>query len=302
MLAHQRIVLDVVVPGEPTDRRASSPASRTYERSRESTDVDQHRRRRQPQLHQRQQRVAAGEELGVVAVLGEQRDRVVERVGAGVGERGGDHRLARHLRRAGEHRGDDVVVAGAAAEVALEALAHLGFVERRHPPGPATPRPSPCRACSSRTAGRGARGTRPASGAASSPSASPSMVVTDAAVGLRREHGARLHRLAVEQHGARAARRGIAADVGAGEADDLAQVLHEQRTGLDLVLGGCAVDRDVHPDGGVRGRHAGDTTRRPARPRRTPYVDQATRVSSTATSSEWLGPPWYTPLSGATSV
>src|SRR3954449_13582934 len=28
----------------------------------------------------------------------------------------------------------------------------------------------------------------------------------------------------------------------------------------------------------------------------------ATRVSSTATSSEWLGPPWYTPLSGATSL
>ena len=29
---------------------------------------------------------------------------------------------------------------------------------------------------------------------------------------------------------------------------------------------------------------------------------QATRVSSTATSSALLGPPWYTPLSGATSV
>ena len=28
----------------------------------------------------------------------------------------------------------------------------------------------------------------------------------------------------------------------------------------------------------------------------------ATRVSSTATSSEWLGPPWYTPFSGATSA
>jgi hypothetical protein len=29
---------------------------------------------------------------------------------------------------------------------------------------------------------------------------------------------------------------------------------------------------------------------------------QATRVSSTATSSEWLGPPWYTPFNGATSA
>ena len=60
-------------------------------RGRQAADVDEHRRGRQPQLHQRQQRVAAGEELGVVAVLGEQRDRFVDRVGAGVGERGGDH-------------------------------------------------------------------------------------------------------------------------------------------------------------------------------------------------------------------
>ena len=54
-------------------------------------DVDQHRRRRQPQLHQRQQRVAAGEQLGVVAVLGEQRDRVVGRVGPDVVEQRGNH-------------------------------------------------------------------------------------------------------------------------------------------------------------------------------------------------------------------
>ena len=59
------------------------------------------------------------------------------------------------------------------------------------------------------------------------------MVVTARAVGLGGEHRARLHRLAVEQHGARAARRGVAADVGAGEAEHVAQVLHEQRAGLD---------------------------------------------------------------------
>ena len=100
----------------------------------EPTDVDEHRRGRQPQLHERQQRVTAGEELGVVAVLGEQRDRFVDGVGAGVVERGRDHRRRRHLRRAREHRLDDVVVAGAAAEVALEALAHLGLGERRRPP------------------------------------------------------------------------------------------------------------------------------------------------------------------------
>ena len=96
----------------------------------EATDVDEHRRRRQPQLHQRQQRVPAGEQLGVVAVLGQHRDRLVDRVGPGVGEGGGDHAAPRHLGRAGHHRGHDVVVAGAAAEVALEPDAHLVLVER----------------------------------------------------------------------------------------------------------------------------------------------------------------------------
>ena len=78
----------------------------------------------QPQLHERQQRVAAGEELGLVAVLGEQRDRFVGRVGPHVVEGGGDH-VRTALAGRGEDRLDDVVVAGAAAEVALEALAHL---------------------------------------------------------------------------------------------------------------------------------------------------------------------------------
>ena len=37
-------------------------------------DVDEHGRRREAQLHQRDQRHAAGEQLGVVAVLGERGD------------------------------------------------------------------------------------------------------------------------------------------------------------------------------------------------------------------------------------
>jgi len=40
-----------------------------------AADVDQHRRRREPELHERQQRHAAGEELRIVAVLTDQRDR-----------------------------------------------------------------------------------------------------------------------------------------------------------------------------------------------------------------------------------
>ena len=53
--------------------------------------VDQQRRRGQPQLHQRQQRVSAGQELGVLAAVGERLDRIVERLRRGVVELGGDH-------------------------------------------------------------------------------------------------------------------------------------------------------------------------------------------------------------------
>ena len=66
----------------------------------------------------------------------------------------------------GQDRLDDVVVAGAAAEVALEALADLGLgrigilLQQRHR------RHHHARACSSRTGGRGSRGRPPASDAA----------------------------------------------------------------------------------------------------------------------------------------
>src|SRR5262249_16789206 len=43
-----------------------------------STDVDEDRRRGQPQLHQRQKRHAAGKQLGVVAVLTQRRDRLLD--------------------------------------------------------------------------------------------------------------------------------------------------------------------------------------------------------------------------------
>ena len=67
------------------------------------------------------------------------------------------------------------------------------------------------------------------------------------AVGLDGEHRARLHRLAVEEDGARPARRRVAADVGAGEAEHLPQVVDEQHPGLDLVLLRRAVDRHGYP-------------------------------------------------------
>ena len=50
--------------------------------------VHQQRRRRQPQLHQRQQRVAAGEELRVLAAVAQRAQRRVERLGSDVVELG----------------------------------------------------------------------------------------------------------------------------------------------------------------------------------------------------------------------
>ena len=65
------------------------------------------------------------------------------------------------------------------------------------------------------------------------------------ALGLQRQHRAALHRLAVEQHGAGAALAGVAADMGAGQAELLAQHFDQQALGVDLQLHGLAVDFEV---------------------------------------------------------
>ena len=77
----------------------------------------------------------------------------------------------------------------------------------------------------------------------------PSMVVTDCWSACDRQHGARLHRLAVQQHGARPAGRGVAADVGGLEPDHVAQVVREQQPRLDVGAGRLAVDGDLDLDG-----------------------------------------------------
>ena len=66
-----------------------------------------------------------------------------------------------------------------------------------------------------------------------------------AAVGLHGQHGAALHALAVEIDRAGAAVAGVAADDGADLAQLLAQVVDQQRPGLDLVGVGHAVDFEL---------------------------------------------------------
>ena len=72
------------------------------------------------------------------------------------------------------------------------------------------------------------------------------MVVTRAPAARRGQHGARLHRDAIDQHQAGAALRGVAADMGAGEAQVVAQELDQQRAVLDIGRDRLAVDGHFH--------------------------------------------------------
>src|ERR1700730_1915601 len=66
------------------------------------------------------------------------------------------------------------------------------------------------------------------------------------ALGLEREHGAALDRLAVHQDRAGAALACVAPDVGASQADHVPQVVHEQKPRLDLMLVVMTVDCRRH--------------------------------------------------------
>ena len=59
-------------------RRPPSP-SRDVGELGNAIEIDQHRRRGEPEVHRRNQALAAGERLGVGAVLGQQRQRLVQR-------------------------------------------------------------------------------------------------------------------------------------------------------------------------------------------------------------------------------
>ena len=158
---------DRLVPGRRPDGDLVAVDDPDVRQLRDRADVDEHGRRGQPQLHHRQQRVAAGEQLGVVAVLGAA-GRPPPPPNRPATYSNGEGIIA--LTRRGQHRPDDVVVAGAAAEVALQALPDLLLGRVRVLRAAARPSPSPCPACRSRTAARAPAGT-PACTGCSSPSA-----------------------------------------------------------------------------------------------------------------------------------
>src|SRR5690348_17984283 len=66
------------------------------------------------------------------------------------------------------------------------------------------------------------------------------------ALGLHRQQGAALDRVAVHVDDTGAALAGIAADMGPGEAQMLAQELNQQRAGLDIALNRLAVHRHAY--------------------------------------------------------
>ena len=84
--------LQVVVPGAGADRDLVAVHPHVVQLG-DPGDVDEHRRDRQPQLHDRQQRVPAGQDLGVLAVLGQGGDRLVDGRHAHVVELRRDHAL-----------------------------------------------------------------------------------------------------------------------------------------------------------------------------------------------------------------
>ena len=139
---------------------------------------------------------------------------------------------------------DDVHVAGAAAEVAADPLADLrlgrvGVLAEQ--PGGLHDHPRGAEAALEAVLVPERLLERMEGGAVGHALDGPDL----AAVGLDGEHRARLGALAVDVDGARAAVARVAADVGAGQPEVVAQEVDEQEARLDVGLVGLAVDGDA---------------------------------------------------------
>src|SRR5919204_836981 len=106
------------------------------------------------------------------------------------------------------------------------------------------------------------------------------------AVRLDCQHRAALDGLAVEQHRARAAVGGVAADVGAGQPQVVAEIMDEEEPRLHVSLARLAVDSDVHPN--VFRHISSSSERKPAGEKSTP-AEERTEHREQRTELE-LGP------------
>ncbi len=85
------------------DERAHAPQS-VFPRDlaeRQPVHVHEHGRPRKPHVQHRDEALPAGEHLRLVAVLGEERNRLIDRAGPLVAERDGLHRVTRASPRRG---------------------------------------------------------------------------------------------------------------------------------------------------------------------------------------------------------
>ena len=144
----------------------------------EPSDVDESARPDDPQLHDREERLTARERLRLR--VGERVERLVERRGPDVLDRGGDHAAASSRSVAAAARTESTIdwYPVQRQKLPLSArriVASSGSSARGR--GDRTPSGS-SRACRSRTGARAARRTRAGSDAARRPSAKPSIVVT----------------------------------------------------------------------------------------------------------------------------
>src|ERR1700694_6037781 len=97
LLLEQVGELDVVVAGQRPDRDVPVVLANVVKVA-DPADVDQERRRREPELHQRDQAVTAGQDFCLLAMLDQLRHRLRERTRGDVVERGWNHRFVPPLR------------------------------------------------------------------------------------------------------------------------------------------------------------------------------------------------------------
>ena len=93
VLGEHRTGLDVHVAGQCADGDVVAGIADVRQVT-DAADVDQHTWLGEAQLHQRQQAVPAGEELGVVTMFADETDGLFGRTGADVVEGGGNHVVA----------------------------------------------------------------------------------------------------------------------------------------------------------------------------------------------------------------